>query len=266
MKFYDFQYDRLNLSDMGYMICCFGTKGLETISNGSQIVFNTVSTLNGAKHELLSSQYNECLTSTFQICKNPCYDKNLEISMSDFLDLTSWLSRKEFHKFKLLKDDYLDLFFEASFNINRIEINGKLYGLELNMVTNRPFALQENNKITIKTTVANSQRSFNDTSNEEGVIYPSPMKITMLASGNLSITNKLDNNRVMVIKNVIEGEVITLNYPMISSSISSHKIQNDFNWKFFRIANTFKNKKNDLIISLPCNIEIIYNPIIKIGF
>lgn len=266
MKFYDFQYDGLNLSDMGYMTCYFGTKGLETITNGSQIVFNTVSTLNGAKHELLSSQYNECLTSTFQICKNPCYDKDLEISTSDFLDLTSWLNRKEFHKFKFLKDDYLDLFFEATFNINRIEINGKLYGLELNMVTNRPFALQENNKIIIKTDVANSKKSFNDISNEEGIIYPSIMKITMLASGNLSITNELDNNRTTTIKNVVKDEVITMKYPIISSSIASHKIQNDFNWKFFRIANTFKNKKNDLIISLPCNIEIIYNPVIKISF
>lgn len=266
MKFYDFQYDGLNLSDMGYMICSFGTQGLETISNGSQIVFNTVSTLNGAKYELLSSQYNECLESTFQICKNPCSDGDLEISMSDFLDLTSWLSRKEFHKFKLLKDDYLDLFFEASFNINRIEMDGKLYGLELNMITNRPFALQETNKITIRNITMNGKKSFNDTSNEEGVIYPSSMKITMLASGDLSITNKLDNNRTTVIKNVVEGEVITLSYPIISSSISSHKIQNDFNWKFFRIANTFKSKKNDLIISLPCDIEIMYNPIIKIGF
>lgn len=266
MKFYDFQYDGLNLSDMGYMICSFGGKGLETISNGSQIVFNTVSTLNGAKHELLSSQYNDCLESTFQICKNPCYNNDWEISMSDFLDLTSWLSRKEFHKFKLLKDDYLDLYFEASFNISRIEINGKLCGLELNMVTNRPFALQEPNRIVIKNIVANGKKSFNDISNEEGVIYPSPMKITMLASGDLSITNLLDNGRTTTIRNVTAGEVITLDYPMISTSLPSHKIQNDFNWKFFRIANTFKSKKNDLIISLPCNIEIMYSPIIKIGF
>lgn len=265
MKFYDFQYDGLNLSDMGYTICSFGSNGLQTISNGAQIVFNTVSTLNGAKHELLSTQYNDCLESTFQICKNPCYDDDMEISMSDFLDLTSWLSRKEFHKFKLLKDDYLDLYFEASFNVSRIESSGKLYGLELNMVTNRPFALQEPIKITIKNLVKNGMKSFNDTSNEEGFIYPSPMKITIQESGDLSIYNALDG-RTMIIKNCIAGEVITLDYPMISTSDSLHKIQNDFNWKFFRVANTFKNKKNDLTISLPCIIEITYSPIIKIGF
>lgn len=265
MKFYDFQYDGLNLSDMGYTICKFGSEGLQTISNGSQIVFNTISTLNGTKHELLSSQYNDCLESTFQICKNPCYDDDMEISMSDFLDLTSWLSRKEFHKFKLLKDDYLDLYFEASFNVSRIELNGKLYGLELNMVTNRPFALHEPTKVTIKNLIKNGLKSFYDSSNEEGFIYPSPMKIIIQESGDLSIKNLLDN-RTMIIKNCIAGEVITLDYPMISTSISSHKIQNDFNWKFFRVANTFKNKKNDLIISLPCIIEISYSPIVKIGF
>lgn len=264
MKFYDFQYDGLNLSDMGYIICSFGSEGIQTISNGSQIVFNTVSTLNGGKHELLSTEYTDCIESTFQICKNPCYDSNLEISQTDFLDLTSWLSRKEFHKFKLLKDDYLNLYFEASFNISRIEMNGKLYGLELHMITNRPYALHEQSLITINNTENNGKKSFYDSSNEEGYIYPEKMTITLNASGNLSIYNKLDG-RTMIINNCISGEIITLEYPIINTSVSSHKIKDDFNWKFFRIANTFKNKKNDLTISLPCKIEILYSPIIKIG-
>lgn len=265
MKFYDFQYDGLNLSDMGYMICSFSSEGLKTIGNGSQIVFNTVPVLNGGKNELLSTEYTDCLESTFQICKNPCSDSDLEISQTDFLDLTSWLNRKEFHKFKLLKDDYLDLYFEASFNINRIELNGKLYGLELNMITNRPYALREPSVITIKNDIKNGKKSFYDLSNEEGHIYPTKIVIEVKESGDLSIYNNLDD-RTMIIKNCIAGETITLEYPIIYSSIASHKIQNDFNWMFFRIANTFKNKKNDLTISLPCKIEIMYSPIIKIGF
>ena len=70
----------------------------------------------------------------------------------------------------------------------------------------------------------------------------------------------------MVIKNCIVGEVIKLDYPVISSSISSHHLENDFNWVFFRIANTFKYKKNDLTISLSCTIKLKYSPVVKMSF
>ena len=33
-----------------------------------------------------------------------------------------------------------------------------------------------------------------------------------------------------LIKNCVSGEVITLSYPIISSSVSSHNIADDFNW------------------------------------
>ena len=52
MKSYDFEYDGLNLSDFGFMICSFDSKGVETISNGSTITFNTVSMFNGNKSEM----------------------------------------------------------------------------------------------------------------------------------------------------------------------------------------------------------------------
>lgn len=60
MKAYDFEYDGKNLSDYGMVICNFGDKGLDTISNGSQITFNTVPTLSGSKHNLLNTQYDDC--------------------------------------------------------------------------------------------------------------------------------------------------------------------------------------------------------------
>ena len=90
------------------------------------------------------------------------------------------------------------------------------------------------------------------------------MEIEILEGGDLSIYNDLDK-RTMVIKNCVSEEKITLDYPIISSSLPSHKIQNDFNWDFFRIVNTFRTKRNNLTVSLPCNITIKYSPIIKLG-
>ena len=263
MKAKDFEYDGINLSDKGFIICNFGSKGLDTVSNGSQIKFNTVPTLGGSKHELISAEYEDCLETTIQICKHSCTGGIQEITAAEHRELTKWLSRKKFLKFKILDEDYIDLYFEAAFNISRIEIDGRLYGLELEVVTNRPFALKEPRLINIKNLAQDGKHSINDTSYEEGYIYPY-MEIVISESGNLNIHNAIEN-RDTYIANCVAGEIITMDYPVIQSSISSHNIQNDFNWNFFRMANTYENSRNDLTISLPCSIKIKYSPIVKVG-
>lgn len=264
MKSYDFEYDSLRLSDKGFVICTFDGYGVETVSNGSVISFNTVPTLNGMKHELTSSTYEDCLTATLQICKNPCAAHDLEeISLEDMRDIMRWLNRKNFHKFKLLGDDeYLNIYFEASFNVSKIEINGVLYGFELEMFTNTPFGLHEPVIINIDSEESQTHSIFSK-SDEEGYIYPN-MEITMKSGGDLEIYNAMED-RTMIIKNCTSGEVINIDYPIITSSVSSHKIQNDFNWKFFRIATEFKNKHNEVTISLPCEIKMQYSPVVKVG-
>lgn len=263
MKAYDFEYDNRNLSDFGFVICNFGSKGLDTVSNGSNITFNTASTLNGSKHELISAEYEDCLETTIQICKNYCNSDVREISVSEFRELTKWLSRKKYLKFKPLSEEYIDLYFEASFNISRIEIDSRLVGLELEVVTNRPFALKEPRVINIKNLVRNGKHSINDISHEEGYIYPYT-EIIIAEDGDLNIHNAIEN-RDTYISNCTSGEIIILDYPVIQSSISSHNIQNDFNWNFFRVANTFENSRNDLTISIPCTIKMKYSPIVKVG-
>ena len=267
MKAYDFQYGKRTLSSFGMMICSFDSKGLETI-DGIEITFNTVSTLNGAKSELISTIYEQNLETTIQIAKYSCSTGIQEISSHEYREILRWLSRKGFYKLKFLGKDHIDLYYEAAFTkIRKIEIDGKLYGLELTIQTNRPFALKEPRIITINNTaenIANNKKhSVFDTSNEEGCIYPCT-EIKILEDGDLDIYNALEDRHV-VIKNCVANEVITMDYPIIQSSISSHKIQNDFNWNFFRIANTYENRRNDLTISLPCTIKIEYSPIIKVG-
>mgnify|MGYP006992080973 CR=1 FL=1 len=311
MKAFDFLYDGRTLSSFGMVICNFDSKGVNTVSNGSVITFNTASTFNGTNHHLTSVEYNDCLETTIQICKNYCSSDVKEITSTEMRELTKWLNRKKFLKFKILDDDYIDLFFEASFNINRIEFEGAVYGLELEVKTNRPFALKEPETIVIQTRYCYTWEKFNvidngrkgestgkyvnsynrnfypdngmknnyyytyvgetfeneaeinDSSYEEGYIYPYT-EIVVLKDGDLNIYNAIEN-RNTYIANCIAGEVITMEYPVISSSVSSHNIQNDFNWNFFRVANTYENSRNDLTISLPCTIKIKYSPIVKVG-
>lgn len=264
MKAYDFEYDNKNLSDFNMVICQFGgSKGLDTINNGSEITFNTVSVLNGKRHELVSSIYEGCLEATIQVCKHTCSTDIQEISSVEFRELVKWLNRHKFLKFKILDEDHIDIYYEAAINISRIEIDGKLYGLELNILTNRPFALKEPKTIIVKNISQNGKHSINDTSYEEGYIYPS-VEITINQDGNLNIYNALED-RNTYIANCVVGEVITMDYPIIQSSLSSHNIQNDFNWNFFRISNTYDNSRNDLTISIPCTIKVTYSPIVKVG-
>ena len=82
MKAYDFEYDGKKLSDFGYMICFFDSGGLNTVSGGSQITFNTVSTKHGELNELISSEYSEIYEEisklriqtylSFEFDKNDC--------------------------------------------------------------------------------------------------------------------------------------------------------------------------------------------------
>lgn len=263
MKCYDFEYDNVRLSDLGFIICQFDSSDVETVSNGSEIKFETVSTLNGIKHELTSAIYEDCLTATFQICKHPCDYDETEVSVEDMRKIMRWLNRKEYHKFKLLDDEYSGIYLEASFNVSKVEIDGRIRGFELEMFTNRPFALQEPVLIALDIVEANEAKTIYSASDEEGYIYPN-MEITISVNGVLEIYNASED-RTMRVNNCKKGEVITVEYPMISSSLPSHKIQNDFNWQFFRISSTFKDKENNVTVSLPCSIKMEYSPIAKIG-
>lgn len=263
MKAQDFEFDGKKLSSFDMIICRFGSGGLDTISNGSVLSFNTVSALDGSIHRLVSTEYEDCLETTIQICKNPCHNRDMEISSSLFRELVRWLNRKKFLKFKILSEEYIDLYYEAKIDISRIELDGKIVGLELTIKTNRPFALKEPRVITIKNTSKDGKHSIGDVSHEEGYIYPRT-EITITENGNLNIHNALED-RNTYIANCVAGEVITMDYPIITSSISSHNVQNDFNWNFFRIANSYHNNRNDLTISIPCAIKIEYSPIVKVG-
>lgn len=327
MKATDFEFNNKRLSEFGMVLCQFGgSKGLETITDGAAISFTTVPSAGGLKHNLTSSQYEECLEATLQVCKHSCSGGVQEITPIEHRNFTSWLCRKRFLKLKILDEDNIDLYHEAKIDVSRIEIDGKIYGFELNIQTNRPFALKEAKTISINcekgkevygwkkyktdpeiemlgyvTSTDESsypqgkvdendniiegahtdgyqyyylgqvyKASLNDTSYEEGYIYPQ-MEITIgdiddkpVNERNLTIHNSIEN-RETYIANCVSGEVITLDYPVIKSSISSHNIQNDFNWTFFRVANTYDNSRNDLIVSLPCSIKIKYSPIVKVG-
>ena len=273
MKAYDFEYDGINLSSFGYMICDFDKKGKQSVSAGSQITFMNAKINHGTKNEPTGVTYNTFLEGKFSICKNPCRINEMKMTMDEIQILSRWLNRKENRKFKLLSDEYQKVYFEGSFNINMIKFNGEVYGLELTFKSNRPYALMERKTFLVKNKEVNGKHLVYDVSDDIGFIYPET-KIKIEESGDLIIINsiekqneddRINGGRITLIKNCTAGEVIMMNYPIIETSDPSHAIQNDFNWNFFRIANTFRDNVNRLTISLPCTMEINYSPIVKVG-
>lgn len=266
MKALDFEYDGLFLSDFGFMICNFGDKGLETISNGSTISFNTVPIFNGRKNLLTHSTYDECMQTTFSICKNPCNTDNGDvkpITAKEERQIMRWLNRRTFHKFKIKQSGYEDIYFNGSFNIDRHMIDGELYGFELSFTSDTPFAYHE--PIIFNFSITENEKTYliNDISDEIGFIYAN-VKITCNSDGDLIIRNSIED-REIEIKGCTNGEVITLNNPIITTTLPTHKIQNDFNFNFVRIANEYNNIENILTFSIPCDVELVYEPIQKVG-
>lgn len=263
-----FEYDGQYLSDYGFIVCKFDAQNSFAYSSiGSMIKFNKVARDSGKKFSLTSTEYSECIAAEFDICKNPdIYDPNdREITYDEYKTLVRWLNRREFLRFRITGDTEGrdDCYYNASFNIQKIKLHDVLYGLRLEMETDKPFGYGQEQTVSLDFTDKDDTKVLRNISDEIGSICPN-MTITCNCDGDLSIYNELEDC-TMAIKNCSIGEIITIygENQIISSTLASHKIGRDFNYEFFRIGNLINDRDNKISSSLPCHIEIKYTPIIK---
>lgn len=266
----DFEYAGEKLSDYGMIICDFNNGGeLETVSSGSDIVFNQISLNKGNRFFIGSSVYEAALTTTIQICKNPCIVNSQEemiISTTEISALQRWLCRKnQYHRFKIYQKDFENIYWNTTFSAKQIELGGKIIGMELTLYTDAPFAYMD--EITIIANLDNTTPlDFYDISDEEGFIYPN-MEITILeATDSFILKNSMDKGRQFQINNCKLNEVITIqgsSHILVSSN--HNNLPNDFNYCFPRIANTYRNNKNTFTCNTKCKVMFSYSPIRKVG-
>ena len=263
----DFEYDGLRLSDFGFTIGDIdGSSGIDVVSAGSKITFNTVKRHYGKIYGLPSTSFDECITATFQIIKNPCTNDDMKITAEEFRSLARWLNRHEFLQFHLIPDEgdtRAVTYYDASFNLGKIMSDDEICGIELEMETNRPYGYGETVTTTFTSTSPGSTYQVTDLSDDIGYSFPS-MVITLKASGDLTITNSTTGS-TMTIKNCSSGEVITVDGDamIVTSSLSAHKLYNDFNFEFIKIANTYANRVNNFTFTPSCDATITYKPVIK---
>ena len=162
--------------------------------------------------------------------------------------------------------EYDDIHFLGTFNVDRVEFRGRLIGFVLHFTSDGPFGYGAEKTFTFNLT-PQSTNVINDISDEVGYIYPSSLTVTCKEAGDLVITNSIEGRRT-AIDGVSKGEVITFDETMsiIETSLSSHKVMNDFNFTFFRIANTYDNRRNVISANLNCKISLTYTPRRKVVF
>lgn len=270
MKARDLTYAGETLSSHGFMIGGFDDSPAgDTITTDSQRTFGTVSMFYGAYQPFVYTSYEDRLTMEFSVIKEPCGDdgklaqqEDFELTQREIRSMKKWLSRPTPHKLTFDEDKYLGVFWEGSFNVQEIYVKGATYGLKLTFESNRPFALAD--ELTFTGGLITGDRFIiNDTSDEEGHIYPS-FTVTCMESGDLQLHNSIEN-RTTIVKNCTAGEVITFTPTLqVRTSLTSHEIGDDFNYKFLRIANTYDDARNVITTSIPIQYELRYNPIAKV--
>lgn len=267
MKAIDFEYDGIRLSDLGYMICTFDGSGEENYSIGSQLSFITTPVNNGRTNYMTGFSYDECITAEFQICKGRdtwCYDReNKYFTVEESRALARWLNRTTFRPLTIIDDGYENIYFEGSFNLSKIEINGQVVGFTLELTTNRPFGLHQP-FVKIFTATKDQGVLVPDISDEIGDTYLD-LEVTCKDGGNLTIKNDL-NKFCTEIKNCTTNETITMTKDLVITSTNhANGLMNDFNFVFPRISNTFRERNNKFTFSLNCDVRLSYSPVCKVG-
>lgn len=261
MKAEDFVYDGISLSSFGYMIADFeDSSGLGSVDTDSQRSFNNFSLFDGKWQPLSVSTYRDTLKITLSIMRNPCQSNETIIPLTEIRQIKRWLNRPTYHKIRLITNngEFDHIFWKGSANVEEVHHMGECVGFNITFYTDRPFALSDE----IVFSGDGSELHIVDVSDEEGYIYPD-VELVVSAAGDLKITNDFDD-REIIINNCSQGETITMtNTLQISTDNTSHKIADDFNWKFLRICNNFYNATNNITFSLPCQYTIKYNPIVK---
>lgn len=269
MRMIDFEYNGQRLSDYGLFICSFDGSN-DTQDIGNIISINKTRATKSDKYMATGYSYDDAFTIEMQVCKFSCVNESdFIMTATELNNIMRWLNRKNFYKFKPIYDntDFEDVYYEGTFNISLIKAGKDVVGLNLTLNTNAPYGFIDSVSHSFTFNAVTDKFIISDISDEIGHCYAN-VTIKCLEAGDLKISNSLDTNNEVIIKNCTVDEKITLYgvEKIIETTRDSHiKLYNDFNYNFFRVVNTYENNENIYTSSLKCEITVDYSPIRKVG-
>lgn len=271
MYAYNFEYDGRLLSDFGFIVCHFDNDGgLDTADGGSEISFETAAVHSGKRKFVVGSEYKNCLSTSFQICKDPNGHSDIEmvITADEFRQISRWLNRREylwFHAFDWCDPEASRPWVRATFNLKRIDVANETVGIELNMTTDSPFGYGDEVVKQFNFTSETLTQTFLDENDEYGDTYPE-LTVTCGEAGTWTLEDDITGCSCEVENCVADEELHFSGESMIIETDSvthANTIANDFNYDFFRFGNTPGERLNTITASGPCTVELRYRPIRK---
>lgn len=265
----DFEYDGHFLSEFSSIICSInGDTGIRTTSIGSNLTLNTIRNSATNRFQIISTQYDEVFSTTFQIGKYNCSNINDYIySDLEVAAIMKWLNKKSYKRFKPIYDirEYMDIFYMGTFNLEVIKSGFDVIGFEVTFTTDAPYAYYETREHTFELNALGQFAIFSG-SDEIGRIYPdTQITIKKGTSDPFTLINELDKGHIVEVFNVTNEEVLSFNGETKEITSTKHKnnLFNDFNFVFPRIITTAEEDKNVYTVSHDCIVKIKYTPICK---
>lgn len=269
----DFVFGEKALSDFNCTIGFGETSQSASQTLGNSLSLDTVRV--GDNFVITSSKYNEPLSVSFDIIKNPCKFEDASFTEIEIETIMNWLNTRQYKTFVPIYDDengLSNIYFRGSFtSISAIKYSEDINGFSVVFTADAPYGYgtEEDYEFSFP-----SEDSFliMNSSNEIGYLYPKEVTITCKADGDIILSNSQDPDaRKTRINNCKNGEIITIDcfHKIITSSITHEKLPNDFNYIFPRLNQTEMETEN--IFSLDTNalpsadMTLTYSPIRKVG-
>lgn len=268
MHMVDFSYAGRRLSDYGCTVASIVTSNDDSVSLGSNIIFETLKNSSTFVNRIVKVDYEDPTPVTFDICKIP-FNGTSVFNDDEVSFIMQWLNKKKYEIFRPVYDDgsYANTYFKGSFNVTAIYIGGEVVGFTLTFTANSPFGYEDEQNFTVDIDDDDYDTfTFFNNSDEYGYFYPTKFVITCKSDGDFIMSNNIDIN-IVRINNCTNGETITLDCcnKIIQSDKSHTTLYNDFNYNYPRFVSNEESNENILTVSLPCQIQIAYSFVRKVG-
>lgn len=264
----DFKFDGELASAHNLIICSFnGSGGTRSVRNGADVKLTTSKSPSSNVWHHVNAQYDEVLTCVIQVMKFSCgNEENRYFTVQEQETINRWLNRLDsYYPFQIVQNGYENIFFNVQINVNKLELGGQVIGFELTVTTDKPYGYFETQNINFHLE-ANGEYNFFDQSDEVGN-FDVLMKVTCLDNGTLTVSNSL-TGQSFTVDGCMTNEIISIdteNRKLSSSIRTNAELLKSFNFKWMTVGNTRTDRKNVISSTLPVDIEIVYNPICKIG-
>lgn len=255
----DFCFDQNYLSDFGCIIASFGDSSDEV--SGGTTEYDSVKAPNSDKFKFYGSQYNEVLTWSFSVIKNPCITENMEFSHKEERKLMKWLKRTDGYKwFKFVEGSYgqtvsnnyvislgtevntnseEDIYYQVKVDVKPHRIGGRTLGYDLTITANCAYGFTDLIEKSASIT-SSSTFKFNVDTDANEYIYPEKVIIRNGTTTSFVLENTYDSLHRINLDTATKFSSIptnsTLTLDCENQIITGLNDPTQFNWYFPRLV------------------------------